>query len=113
MTAQDLAARACKDCVPGTAPLEETQAAEFHRQVDSGWEREANQSIRRVFRLPNFRDTFALATQVALLAEQEGHHPDMEVGWGRLAVTFTTHHAGGLTESDFIMAAKIDTFAPA
>ncbi|MGH3607489.1 MAG: 4a-hydroxytetrahydrobiopterin dehydratase, partial [Pseudonocardiaceae bacterium] len=43
----------------------------------------------------------------------QGHHPDLEVSWGKLAVTFTTHHAGGLTESDFVMAAKIDGFAPA
>ncbi len=64
------------------------------------WEREADQ------------EPFALATQIALLAESQGHHPDLEVSWGKLTVTFTTHHAGGLTESDFVMAAKIDAFAP-
>ena len=52
-----------------------------------------------------------MATHVALLAESQGHHPDLEVSWGKLTVTFTTHHAGGLTESDFVMAAKIDGFA--
>lgn len=113
MSAQDLAMRTCPECIPGTLPLEEAHAAELHRQIDSGWEREANRSIRRVFTFPNFRDTFALATQVALLAESQGHHPDLEVTWGRLVVTFATHAAGGLTESDFIMAAKIDAFAPA
>ncbi|MDQ4092426.1 MAG: 4a-hydroxytetrahydrobiopterin dehydratase [Actinomycetota bacterium] len=82
----------------------------MQQQIDSAWEREANRSIRRVFTFPNFRDAFTLATQVALLAESQGHHPDLEVSWGRLVVTLMTHSAGGLTESDFIMAAKIDGF---
>jgi 4a-hydroxytetrahydrobiopterin dehydratase len=84
----------------------------MHRQLDAGWEREANRDIRRVFTFSTFREPFALATQIALLAESQGHHPDLEVSWGRLVVTFTTHAAGGLTESDFIMAAKVDGFAP-
>lgn len=112
MSAPDLAMQTCSECLPGAVPLEEARAAELHRQVDAGWEREANRGIRRVFTFANFRDAFALATQVALLAESQGHHPDMEVGWGRLVVTFTTHAAGGLTESDFILAAKVDGFAP-
>ncbi len=111
MSGEDLATRTCRECVPGAVPLEETRVAELHRQIDSAWEREANRSIRRVFTFSNFRDTFAFATQIALLAESQGHHPDLEVGWGRLVVTFVTHAAGGLTESDFIMAAKIDGFA--
>jgi 4a-hydroxytetrahydrobiopterin dehydratase len=113
MSAQDLAKQSCKDCAPGSARLDEAQAAELHRKIDAAWGRDADQVIRRVFRFSNFREPFALATQIALLAESQGHHPDLEVSWGKLAVTLTTHHAGGLTESDFIMAAKIDGFAPA
>ena len=56
----------------------------------------------------NFRDAFGFATRVALVAEAEGHHPDMEVGWGRVVLAFTTHAAGGLTPNDFVMAAKTD-----
>jgi 4a-hydroxytetrahydrobiopterin dehydratase len=111
MGSEDLATRTCKDCVSGAVPLEETRVAELHRQIDPEWKREANRSIRRVFSFPNFGDAFALATRIALLAESQGHHPDLEVGWGRLVVTFMTHTAGGLTESGFIMAAKIDGFA--
>jgi 4a-hydroxytetrahydrobiopterin dehydratase len=113
MSSRDLATRTCNECAPGTPPLEETHAAELQRQIDAGWEREANRVIRRVFTFSTFREAFALATQVALLAESQGHHPDLEVSWGKLVVTFTTHTAGGLTESDFVMAAKIDGFAPA
>ncbi|MGH3830030.1 MAG: 4a-hydroxytetrahydrobiopterin dehydratase [Pseudonocardiaceae bacterium] len=111
MSSPDPATRTCDECVPGARPLDETAAAELHRQIDASWEREANRVIRRVFTFPNFRGPFALATQIALLAESQGHHPDLEVSWGKLVVTFTTHHAGGLTKNDFIMAAKIDGFA--
>jgi 4a-hydroxytetrahydrobiopterin dehydratase len=113
MSAPDLATQSCKDCAPSSSQLDETQAAKLHQQVDAAWERDTNRVIRRVFTFSNFRDPFALATQIALLAESQGHHPDLEVSWGKLAVTFTTHHAGGLTENDFVMAAKIDSFAPA
>ncbi len=113
MNAQDLATKSCKDCAPGSARLDEAQAAELHRQIDAAWECDAQRVIRRVFTFANFREPFALATQIALLAESQGHHPDLEVSWGKLAVTLTTHHAGGLTESDFVMAAKIDGFASA
>lgn len=112
MSSPDLTARTCEECAPGARPLEEAQASELHRQIDARWRREANQTIRRVFTFGNFREPFALATQIALLAESQGHHPDLEVSWGKLTVTFTTHHAGGLTRNDFIMAAKIDRFAP-
>jgi 4a-hydroxytetrahydrobiopterin dehydratase len=113
MSAPDLATQSGKDSAPGSALLDEAQAASLHHKIDAAWERDTNRVIRRVFTFSNFREPFALATQIALLAESQGHHPDLEVSWGKLAVTFTTHHAGGLTESDFVMAAKIDGFAPA
>ena len=113
MSSPDLTLRTCDECVGGSLPLEEAQAAELHRQLDASWQREANQVIRRVFTFRNFREPFTLATQIALLAESQGHHPDLEISWGKLIVTFTTHHAGGLTKNDFIMAAKVDSFAPA
>ncbi|MGH8906525.1 MAG: 4a-hydroxytetrahydrobiopterin dehydratase [Egibacteraceae bacterium] len=112
-SAQDLATRTCGTCAPGTAPLDDAHAAELAAGIHPAWEREGTARIRRTVRFPNFRDAFAVATKIALLAESQGHHPDLEVGWARLAVTFTTHAAGGLTENDFVMAAKIDRFLPA
>ena len=108
MTTSELAKRHCKACEPGTIAMSEEEAADLHALVDPAWEREANKRIRRRFRFGNFGDAFGFATRVALLAEEEGHHPDFEVGWGRVVLTLTTHSAGGLTPNDFVMAAKVD-----
>lgn len=79
----------------------------MHARIDPAWSLE-QRTIRREFAFRNFRESFGLATRIAALAESEGHHPDLDIGWGRLVVSLTTHAAGGLTENDFIMAAKID-----
>ncbi len=67
--------------------------------------------LEREFTFKNFRRAMALANAIAVLAEEQGHHPDLHVGWGRLAVTLFTHAVGGLHENDFILAAKIDRLA--
>ena len=76
--------------------------------LDPSWAREGTLRLRRELEFPNFRDAFGFVARLALLAEAEGHHPDIELGWGRVAVTLTTHAAGGLTDNDFILAAKLD-----
>jgi 4a-hydroxytetrahydrobiopterin dehydratase len=105
---EELAKRHCQACVPGTPPIEEARAVELDAQLDRAWSREGTTRLRRELRFRNFRDAFGFTARVALLAESEGHHPDLELGWGRVAVTLTTHAAGGLTDNDFILAAKID-----
>jgi 4a-hydroxytetrahydrobiopterin dehydratase len=105
---EELAKRHCQACVPGTPPIEEARAVELDAQLDPAWSREGTTQLRRELRFRNFRDAFGFTARVALLAESEGHHPDLELGWGRVAVTLTTHAAGGLTDNDFILAAKID-----
>ena len=72
------------------------------------WQREGNQKLSREFSFDNFRDAFGFVARVALVAEAEGHHPDIELGWGRAKFHLTTHAASGLTRNDFVMAAKID-----
>lgn len=106
----ELAEAHCDVCVPGTPPLPKEEAAALSREAPA-WEREANLTLRREFAFVNFRDAFGLVARVALLAEAEGHHPDIELGWGRAAFSLTTHAAGGLTRNDFIMAARIDQLA--
>jgi 4a-hydroxytetrahydrobiopterin dehydratase len=108
MTEVELAARHCEACAPGTPPIEEARAAELQAQLDPAWRRDGVQRLRRDFSFRNFRDAFGFAARLALLAEAEGHHPDLELGWGRVAVTLTTHAAGGLTDNDFILATRID-----
>jgi 4a-hydroxytetrahydrobiopterin dehydratase len=106
----ELAAAHCEACTPGTPPLPETQAAELSSEVPD-WERDGTRTLRREFSFPNFRDAFGFVARVALIAEAEGHHPDIELGWGRAAFVLTTHAASGLTRNDFILAAKIDGLA--
>jgi 4a-hydroxytetrahydrobiopterin dehydratase len=107
----DLTQLKCKECAPDTPPIEESRAAELHKQVDFAWQRDGNSKIHREFEFKNFRDAFGFVSRVALLAEAEGHHPDFELGWGRAALSLTTHAAKGLTVNDFILAAKIDKIA--
>jgi 4a-hydroxytetrahydrobiopterin dehydratase len=106
----ELAQAHCEACAPGTPPLPEEDAAALSAEAP-GWEREGNRTLRREFSFPNFRDAFGLVARAALLAESEGHHPDIELGWGRVAFSLTTHAAGGLTRNDFIMAVQIDRLA--
>jgi 4a-hydroxytetrahydrobiopterin dehydratase len=103
----ELASEHCEACEKGTPPLSEEQAAQLGARV-ADWEREGNQRLRREFKFPNFRDAFGFVARVALVAESEGHHPDIELGWGRAQFELTTHAASGLTRNDFVMAAKID-----
>jgi 4a-hydroxytetrahydrobiopterin dehydratase len=105
---EELASRHCQACGPGTPPVEEARAVELEAQLDPSWARDGTASLRRELRFPNFRDAFGFVARAALLAESQGHHPDLELGWGRVAITLTTHAAGGLTDNDFILAAKLD-----
>jgi 4a-hydroxytetrahydrobiopterin dehydratase len=103
----ELAAAHCEVCAPGTPPLPESEAAALSSDVPE-WERDGTRAFRREFDFPNFRDAFGFVARVALIAEAEGHHPDIELGWGRAALELTTHAASGLTRNDFVLAAKID-----
>jgi 4a-hydroxytetrahydrobiopterin dehydratase len=106
----ELARGHCEACEPGTPPMAEEEAAKLESEVPE-WGREGNESLRREFAFPDFRDAFGFVARVALIAEAEGHHPDIELGWGRAAFQLTTHAASGLTRNDFVLAAKIDELA--
>lgn len=101
----------CEACAPGTPPISEEDARGLLREIDDRWEIKKGKRLVRRFKFPDFKQAFEFATAIAELAESEGHHPDLEIGWGRLEVFLTTHVAGGLTRNDFIMAAKIDELA--
>jgi 4a-hydroxytetrahydrobiopterin dehydratase len=104
----DLAQRKCEACEGGTPPASPERIAELQAEIDPAWQVEEGTRLRRAFKFPDFTDAFGFATRVALVAESEGHHPDFDLGWGRVVLVLTTHAAGGLTDNDFIMAAKID-----
>lgn len=77
----------------------------------NGWTIVEEHKLHKRFRLKNFAEAMDLANSIARVAEEEGHHPDLYVAWGELGVYLWTHKIAGLTESDFIMAAKIDRVA--
>jgi len=104
----DLANKTCVPCRGGTSPLRGEELDELQRQVPE-WEVVEEHHLRRVFRFKNFREALGFVKQVGELAEEQGHHPDICFGWGRVEVTVWTHKIDGLTESDFIFAAKVDT----
>ena len=103
----ELAARRCVPCRGDVPPLKGTELDELSRQVPE-WEVVDEHHLNREFRFKNFREALDFVNRVGALAEEQAHHPDIELGWGRVGVTIFTHKIDGLTESDFILAAKVD-----
>jgi len=105
----DLASKTCVPCRGGTPPLAGKELEALAKQVPE-WKVVDEHHITRSFTFPDFRKALAFVNQVGELAEQQGHHPDIFLAWGRAEITSWTHSVKGLTESDFILAAKIDKF---
>jgi len=103
-----LADQRCIPCRGGVPPMEESRAKELLRELDDGWHLNYNGHLERVYRLQDFAQAMALANKVADLAEDEGHHPDLYIAWGKCKVEIWTHKISGLIESDFYFAAKAD-----
>ena len=103
----DLADKTCVPCRGGVPPLEGEELGELSRQLP-GWEVVREHHLRREFRFRNFREALVFVNRVGELAEEQSHHPDIDFGWGRAVVTIFTHKIDGLTESDFVLAAKVD-----
>lgn len=92
--------------------LTPTEARQRLTALDPDWEL-TDGRLRRVWRLPDFATALAFVNRIGELAEAAGHHPDLELGWGRVVVEWTTHDVGGLSELDFSLAADVDRVAPA
>jgi 4a-hydroxytetrahydrobiopterin dehydratase len=110
VTPELLAHERCAEIRQGTPPLTAAEAGSLATALDRAWQVDDGE-IRREFTLKTFNAAFGLATRIALLAEAQAHHPELEVGWGRLVVRLSTHSVGGLSRNDFIMAARIDRLA--
>lgn len=89
-------------------PLSLPRAGEFLKEVPGWMLASDGRSISREFRFPDFAHALAFVDCIGAIAESEGHHPDMLLSWGRVAITLSTHAIGGLSENDFILASKID-----
>ena len=102
-----LASQSTSSVDASTPALPSEEVARLATGLDPAWEVTADRIVR-TFRFSGFGGAFALATRIALLAETQGHHPAMEVAWGRLVVTWQTDAIGAITANDLIMAAKVD-----
>jgi 4a-hydroxytetrahydrobiopterin dehydratase len=104
-----LAAKKCVPCEGGVAALDAAEAAELKRGLQADWALAADsRSLKRSFKFRDFYRAMSFANAVAHMANIEDHHPDLEVGWGYCRISYSTHAIGGLSQNDFICAAKID-----
>ena len=105
----ELTQKHCKPCEGGIAPLSLAEAQALQSKLHAQWTLDAaGKSIERHWKFRNFYHTMSFVNAVAHLANTEDHHPDLEVGYGYCRVKFTTHAIDGLSENDFICAAKVD-----
>ena len=88
--------------------MQKSRAEELRRELDEGWRLNPNSHLERAYAFKNFAQAMAFANKVADIAENEGHHPDLYIAWGKCKVEIWTHKISGLTESDFYFAAKAD-----
>ncbi len=103
----DLANRQCVPCRGGIPPLTPGETAELRGRLD-GWEVVSNHHLAKSCNFPDFAEALAFVNKVGAIAEEQGHHPDLYLAWGLVRIEVWTHKIDGLTESDFILAAKID-----
>ncbi len=102
-----LSAKTCVACRSGVASLKGPELAALHKELGKGWKVMNEHHLEKEFKFEDFREALAFANKVGELAEEQGHHPDLYVSWGKVRVTTWTHKVDGLTENDFILAAKI------
>ena len=108
----ELHQRECQPCRKGTPPLGVTEASGLLQQLDQGWRLdEENSTLQRTLNFDNYYQTIAFVNALAWIVHREDHHPDLVVGYNRCTVRFTTHSIGGLSQNDFICAAKLDLLA--
>jgi 4a-hydroxytetrahydrobiopterin dehydratase len=103
-----LTEKKCKPCEGGIPPLNTNEINAYREQIHHDWRVIDEEKISRNFRFINFKQTMSFVNKVAQLAEEEGHHPDLHVGYGTCTIDLWTHAIKGLSENDFILAAKID-----
>lgn len=103
----ELAKRTCVPCKGGVPPLKGKELADLARQV-RGWKVVQEHHIEKSYDFSDFVSALEFVKSIGAVAEEQGHHPDILLRWGKVTVTIWTHKIDGLTESDFILAAKID-----
>jgi 4a-hydroxytetrahydrobiopterin dehydratase len=114
MPANAISERHCQPCASDAVPLDRERASALLEQLHSDWQLSPDhREISRTFEFGNYYQTMAFVNALAWIAHSEDHHPDIEVSYKRCHVRYSTHMIGGLSDNDFICAAKIDALLPA
>ncbi len=109
MSGEKLAAKRCVPCRGGVPPLTGPALEALLAQLGpNGWRGVRGHHLEKSFGFPDFAQALAFVNRIGALAEEEGHHPDLHLSWGQVRVEIWTHKIDGLTESDFVLAAKVD-----
>lgn len=108
----ELAKKECVPCKGGVPPLRGGDLTALWRELGGGWEVVDEHHLEKGYKFKNFREALDFTNRVGGLAEAQGHHPDIYLAWGKVKLTLWTHKIDGLTESDFIFAAKADSLLP-
>ena len=103
-----LAEKECVPCKGGVPPLKGGDLERLRQELKPEWKVVGEHHLEREFKFKNFREALDFTNRVGELAEAQGHHPDIFLAWGQVKVTICTHKIDGLTESDFVLAAKVD-----
>ncbi len=104
----ELAQKECIPCKGGVPPLEGAELDALIEQVGNGWRVADEHHLEKLYKFENFRQALDFTIRVGELAEEQNHHPDLYLSWGKVKITIWTHKIDGLTESDFVFAAKAD-----
>ena len=104
----DLSKKKCRPCEGGIPPLDRDEIEEYRKHIQDDWKVTGDNKISKVYSFVNYKHTMDFVNKVADLAEEEDHHPVMQVHYGKVIVELWTHAINGLSENDFIMAYKID-----
>ena len=106
--ASELAARRCVPCRGDTPPLRGEAVSRLLEQLGGGWRAVDEHHLEKEYAFPDFAEALAFTNRVGALAEEQGHHPDIYLAWGKVRITIWTHKIDGLSRGDFVLAAKID-----
>ena len=101
----------CVPCEGGVQPFTAAQINDYLTQLKTEWEVVAFHKIKKQFKFKDFKEAMVFVNKVAEIAENEGHHPDITINYNRVTIELSTHSIGGLSENDFILAAKIEEVA--
>ena len=112
-TMSELASKRCVPCRGGVPPLTGDELATYQQLLGGGWQAVNDHHLEKEYRFDDFRQALDFTIRVGEMAEEQGHHPDIFLTWGLVKVTIWTHKIDGLTESDFVFAAKTDQLVSA